>query len=452
MSRAAGLGPEEALAAARAALQKAGVGAWELYLSREETLVIEIKEQAVESLQAAIHSGLAARLIESGRMGFSYTSDLSPPAVAEMVDRARASAKEVSEDPLFSVAGDDPAPLPELDIFDSERKQRPESAKIERAKALEAAALAFDPRVKKVRKAEYQEVESEIFLWTSAGLVRRGRSTLYTGSLGALAEQDGDSQMAWELDFARSYDKLDAAVIGRLAAEQAVGLLGAKPISSRRCPMVLLPEPAADLLGVLAEAASAEAVAKQKSWLADQIGRAVLARTVSVVDDGLLASAPGAFPFDGEGERCRRTLVVEEGTLRSFLYDRYHGRKLGAVSTGNSQRDSFTQPPAVGANGFHIPPGRASKADLLGRLSRGALVEQLMGVHLADEVTGEFSVGCTGHLVEAGRLGAPFTGVVLSGQLGQLFSRVEEVGSDLRFFGGVGSPSLLVGEVALSGR
>ncbi len=406
----------------------------------------------MESLAAALHSGLAVRAIEAGRMGFAYTSDLAPAAVAELAGRARASAREVSPDPLYSFAGPDSEPPAALRIYDASLSGRPESAKIERAKTLEAAALAADPRLKRVRKAEYHESEEEVFLWTSEGLEREGRSTLFLGSLGAVAEADGDSQIAWELDFSHYYDKLDCAAIGRAAAVQAVGLLGAKPMTSRRCPMVLRPEPAAELLNVLAEAASAEAVVKGKSWLVDKLGRPVAAPGVSLVDDGRCEAAPDCFPFDGEGERCRRTVVVAEGKLQSFLYDRYHARRLAAESTGNSRRESFTVPPGVGTSCFYLEPGRDSEAALVAGLAKGILVEQLLGIHLADAVSGEFSVGVTGHLVEAGRISAPVTGMVLSGQIGELFSRVEAVGSDLRFFGELGSPSLLVGDVAFSGR
>ena len=452
MKKPASLAPAEAMDHACKALSAGGIGAWELYLHQEQTFNVEVKDQAVESLEGAKHAGMALRLIESGRMGFSYTSDLSPAALEELVARARAAGREVSPDPLFSFAEPDPAPMSQLAIHDSSLAGRPESDKIARAAALESAALAFDPRLKRVRKAEYSETEDEICLWTSEGLQRRDRRTLCLASLGAVAEAGADSQIAWELDFSHLYDKLNVASIGRRAAAKAVGLLGAGPVPSRRCPIVLEPEPAAELLGVLAEAASAEAVVKNRSWLAGKLGQRVASPAVTILDDGRFEDAPDCFPFDGEGERSRRTVVVEDGRLDSFLFDRYRGRQMGAASTGNSRRESFTVPPQVGTSCFFIRPGREEGRALVGQLSRGVLVEQLLGIHLADAVTGEFSVGCVGHLVERGERGAPVSGVVLSGQVGKLFNRVEAVGSDLRFFGEMGSPSLLIGKVALSGK
>lgn len=452
MKRPKGLAPAEALAHAGQALSAGRIGAWELYLHQERTFNVEVKDQAVESLQGALHAGLALRLIESGRMGFSYTSDLSPAAVAELVARARAAAREVSPDPLFSFAEPDAEAMPLLMIHDSSLAARSEAEKIARAARLESAALAFDPRLRRVRKAEYSESEDEIFLWTSEGLERHDRRTLCLASLGAVADSGSDSQIAWELDFSHLYDKLNVAEIGRRAAAKAVGLLGAGPVPSRRCPIVLEPEPAAELLGVLAEAASAEAVVKGRSWLAGKLGQGVVSPALTILDDGRCEDAPDCFPFDGEGERSRRTVVVEAGRLDSFLFDRYRGRQMGAASTGNSRRESWTVPPEAGTSCFFIQPGREAGRALVGQLSRGLVVEQLLGIHLADEVTGEFSVGCVGHLVERGELQAPVTGVALSGQVGQLFRRVEAVGSDLRFFGEMGSPSLLIGQVALSGK
>lgn len=444
--------PEQILERTREALDRAGVDAWEIYFLAEDTFSVEVKEQAVEALQAARHCGLAVRVIARGRMGFAFGSDLGEAAAADLAARATASAAEVSPDENFSFTGPDPDPLPELPLYDPERRSRRPDEKIERAMALEAAAMAEDRRVKRVRKAEYTETEEEVFLWTSHGLRRRCRSTLFRGSLGAMAEGEGDAQIAYEVDFSRFYARLDLAAIGRRAAAKAVSLLGAKPAASRSCPMVLTPETAAELLQVLAAAVSAEAVAKGKSWLADSLGRPILSPVMTVVDDGLHPAAPGSFPFDGEGERSRRTTVFEAGTLNSFLFDRYHARKLGGRSTGNSARAGYAAPPAVGESCFYLEPGRDSAAALISRMGRGVVVEELLGVHLADEVTGDFSLGCVGHLVEGGKIGAPFSGMALAGQLGDLFRAAEAVGNDLRFFGEVGSPSLLVGKVSLSGR
>lgn len=452
MSRTAALALEEAMAYAGEVLAAAPVSAWELYLHHERTLTVEVKEQKVESLQGARHAGMALRLLAHGRMGFAYTSDLSPAGLTELVSWAQSAAREVSPDVLWSFGEPEAEPMPELAIYDSGLAARSEAEKIRQAMALEAAALAFDPRVKRVRKAEYSETEDEIHLWTSSGLRRYGRRTLCMVSLGAVAESGTDSQIGWELDFSHFYDRLKAAEVGREAAAKAVGLLGAGPIPSRRGPLVLKPEPAAELLGVLAAAVNAEAVVKNRSWLADRRGREVVSPALTVVDDGGFEPAADCFPFDGEGERSRRTVVMERGRLNSFLCDRYYGRRMGTASTGNSRRENFAVPPEVGVSCLYISPAGVGPDRLVRELSCGVVVEQLLGIHLADEVTGEFSVGCVGHLVEQGRRTAPVSGVVLSGQVGELFKRVEAVGSDLRFFGEVGSPSLLIEQADLSGK
>jgi PmbA protein len=455
VSRATGykenLSEQEALFEVEESCRAKDISGWEIFLLKERSLGIEAKDEKVDSLIRAEHSGMALRIFSRNRVGFAYATDLRPASLGAMAEHAAASAREVTPDPLWEVTPPGPDGIPDLDVVDPGINGIPEAQKIARALALEKGALSFDPRIRRVRSAEYEEFDEEVYLKNSLGLDLHGRRTLFSISLIAVAEQEEEAQTGFEFDFSYKYDKLDPEEIGALAAAKAVGLLGARPTSTGSFPVVLIPEASAELVGVLASAFSAEAVCKGRSWLKDKLGKAVFASGVNIKDSGLCLQGEGAFPFDGEGTPSQETQMVESGRLIGFLFDRYYARKMGCSSTGNCVRESIEGPPRIGPTNLYLEPGKGTTKELIKQVSSGMLVEELLGIHTADPITGEFSVGITGKRIERGQATHAVTGMAMAGTLEDFFQRVECLAGDLRFVGGFGSPGVLVGSVELSG-
>jgi len=451
------LSEEEALNEAEKYCRGMDLSGWEIFLLVERSLGIESKDQKVESLIRAEHSGMALRLFTRGRVGselsvgFAYATDLRPNSLRAMAERAEASAREVTPDPFQEVTPPCPDGIPGLDIFDPGIHGISEAQKIAQALALEKGALCFDPRIRMVRSAEYEEVDDEVYLKNSLGLDLHGRRTLFSVSLIAVAEQGEEAQSGFEFDFNYKYDKLNSEEIGALAAAKAVGLLGARPTSTGTYPVVLIPEVGAELVGVLGYAFSAEAVCKGLSWLKDKLGKAVFSPGVNIKDSGLCLQGEGAFPFDGEGTRSRETQMVESGRLTGFLFDRYYARKMDCTTTGNCVRESIDGPPRIGPTNLYLQPGKGTTRDLIKQVSSGMLVEELLGIHTANPITGEFSVGVSGKWIERGQTTHAVTGMAMAGTLEDIFQRVEDLAGDLRFVGESGSPGILVASVKLSG-
>jgi PmbA protein len=160
----------------------------------------------------------------------------------------------------------------------------------------------------------------------------------------------------------------------------------------------------------------------------------------------------GTAPFDGEGVAQRNTVLVEEGRLKGFLYDTYCARKAGTVSTGNAARGGVKSPPRMGVTNFFIENGTVSFAGLLEGIGRGIVVTSVMGMHTANPISGDFSVGAAGFLIEQGAMTVPVKGIAIAGNILELFRNVEQVGDDLRFFGEAGAPSLRIAALDVSGE
>jgi PmbA protein len=151
---------------------------------------------------------------------------------------------------------------------------------------------------------------------------------------------------------------------------------------------------------------------------------------------------------DDEGVPSQEKTVIHEGVLKAYLYNTYTARKAGAVSTGNAARGGFSTLPSVGVSNLFLEPVLGTsvfpKERLFAEIGRGLYVTDAMGVHTANPISGDFSVGVTGLWIEGGEIAFPVKEAVLSGNILELFGKIGAVGDDLRFFGNIGAPSLII--------
>jgi PmbA protein len=236
------------------------------------------------------------------------------------------------------------------------------------------------------------------------------------------------------------------------AAEDATSLLGGRPCATGAVPIVLDNYVAVQFLQVIGPALMANNVLKGKSLFAKNRGEAVASERVTLVDQNDLPNGLNRSPFDAEGAAAQRTLVVDKGVLRAFLHNAYTADKMGERSTANASRGGYRSTPEVGATNFYLEPGTVSQDDLVAAAGRGLFVTGAMGVHTADPISGDFSFGASGLLIEDGRLGRSVRGVTIAGNVRDVLRGIAAVGNDLRFFGAYGSPSWLVSQTMVSGE
>jgi len=447
---------------ALAILRKKPVDGYEIYLDQSSHFNVESKETKVDTFHASQSWGMAFRILNRQRMGFSYTTS-SGGDVSEnlerIVDDAIHSAEATSADPCFDFAPALNAPPWHPPIFDETMEAVSEKAKIEKALLLEEAARSVDPeRIKKVRKASYDEVISRITLINSNGLRWSYASTLASTSVTAIAEESGESEVGWDFDFSHFPKDLDVVKVGHSAGKKALERLGGRRIGSGVYPVLLRNQVASEFLSLLAVSFLAEQVQKGKSLLKGKKGERFFSPLLSIVDDGLHPRGISTCPIDAEGMPSQRKVLVIRGQVSGYLYDRYWANRenmsssgFRTESTGNSRRSSLTLPPGMGISNFFIEPGGHSFFQLMRDLHQGVVIEEVMGLHTVDPISGDFSLGCSGDWIEKGEKGNPVKSIAVAGNLFQLFQKVIGIGTDLRFFGRTGSPSLLVEGLEISG-
>jgi PmbA protein len=340
---------------------------------------------------------------------------------------------------------------PSVDTWDSKGVLISTAKKAELAKQLERACRQADQRITGVRSATVSESLAEIHLIDSSGEHIHHHGTTFGASITCKAEENGDSQVGGDMQYTHFLDSLDVDRVGKLAAGWATEILNAGEAPTMECPAVLRNSVVADLIDFLSSSFSAEEIMKGRSMLAGKSGQSLFSEHVSIVDDGLLAGGLASAPFDAEGSPSRQTLLVDRGFISGTLYDSYHARKAGKESTGNAVR-SIKSPPQISTTNLLMQPGKRSAESLLDGISRGILIIDLMGIHTANAVTGDFSLGATGILIENGKLTKPVRGFAVAGNVLDLFKRMTDIGNDLRFFGTVGAPSARISKLSIGGQ
>jgi len=428
-----------------------GIKEFEIYINLGRSLSIESKGGKIDSFEASDIAGASLRVFRDGRQGFSYCTDFSNDAVKRMVGDAAMGSMHVTPDE-FRILPESAASIPTVSVYDARMKDIPEEEKIERAKALEDSALSFDRRIKRVRKAAYSESEYSVAIVSSRGVDVSHKGTFCSASVSALAEEGAESEMGSDFESVRFYDGLDVKLIGKRAGENAVRLLGGRRIKTVRCPVVLENSVATDFLGVIASSFIADSVQKGKSLFAGKIGVSVGSAILNVFDDGLYPGGLGTAPVDGEGVPRQRTPLIQSGVLKGYLYDTYTATKDKVKSTGNAVRPGIKAPPSCGLTNFYIEKGAFSIESLLSEAGTGLFVTEVMGMHTANPVSGDFSVGASGIWIENGKKAYPVKGVAIAGNIIDILKSVTALGGDLRFFGKIGAPSLLISELMVSGE
>lgn len=430
--------------------QSLGADQSEAFVIKSKDLTIDVSNGSVETLKLAEDRGLGLRVFRQGRVGFAYTSDLSEAAVNEIILQALANSDKTSPDE-FNIL---PAPGGQyagLDLYDRQIEEVPVEEKIEIAKAIEKIARGHDPRVTITERSSYFDTWYQILLANSHG-ISAGYQGAYCGCYAdVVAEENGDTQTGFAVKMTLRFKDLEPSGVGLEAAQKAVRKLGAKSINTQKAVIVFDPYIATSFLGVIAPALSAEALQKGKSLFAGKAGQGVASEKVTIIDDGSMPGGIASSPFDGEGVPTSRTVLVEKGKLRGYLHNTYTAAKDGVGSTGNGTRGSFKSTPEVGTTNFYVEPGQTAPEDLITDIGRGLYITDVMGMHTANPISGDFSVGAAGILIENGRLTIPVRGVAIAGNILDLLNEVEEVGSDLTFFGGKGAPTLRISRMVISG-
>jgi PmbA protein len=443
---------ERALSRAR----RAGADAADAVMAEGDSLEARVRGEEIEFVTQAREHALGIRALVGGTGGFrsavTSTSDLSPEAVDRMADETVALARATAQDPNAGLPGGGYADdFPDLDLWDPGDRAVSVEARIEDARSAESAARNADARVVNSEGSSVGSDFSKVAYGNSEGFFGEYDAATHSLYSEPVARENGSMQRDYWMTVARRLSDLEEPTrVGQRAAERATRRLGAVRVPTCEVPVIFDPVTAPSLLGHLAACINGYAVYRETSFLAGCLGQVIANERLTVIDDGRRPGGLGSKPFDGEGQPTRRTTIVSRGRLESWLLDSYSARKLGMRTTGNATRGAGSAPHAAPTN-LWLEPGDASLSQIIADTPRGLLVTELIGMGF-NPVTGDYSRGAAGLWIEDGKISHPVEEITIAGNLRDMLTAVDAVGSDLIWIGRIASPSLRIAQMTIAGE
>ena len=428
----------------------------EIFVQEHRGLSVTAFGGEVEALRYSHGRGVGVRAVGEGRLGYSYCTGLDWEDGRKAVEEAAANSRYSTPDENNLLPGRGLYTGEDLGIYDPETEETDSVRKVEMALELERLTLSRDRRVSQVETAVYADTVAQVAVASTAGVAGSYSSSDCYCYVFPIAREGDEFQTGFSFDLGVKPSDLDLAKVAEEASERALCLLGSRSMPSRRTTLILDSFVAAEFLGMLASALSAEAVLKGRSFLAGKVGETIADPMVSIIDDGLLAGAPSTAPFDDEGVPSQRKELIGAGVLKGYLHNTYTASRAGTASTGNASRGSFRDRPRVGATNMFLQPGRGGREDIMRQVGEGVLVLQVVGAHAgANPVSGEISLGALGLLIKNGQPEQPLREITLAGKALDFLRDTVAVGEDLRFLpfeGSLGAPTIAIENVMIAGR
>ena len=425
----------------------------EAYVSVSRSRKAKVQNGQLEDLSTSKRGGLGVRVLRRGakgvRTGIATTTDLTREDFKELFTQAWELSALGDEDPWSRQA--DPEGQDDLPSrYDRRIEDLSPEDRIRKALEVEAAARQASAKVAVVREASWADGAGASLLLTQKGVRAHDLGSSCSASIDLAVEDGGDRQAAWHWDMGRSPADVDLAAIGREAALKGERKLNPVPLAAGRYNVVLHPEVAVEILGIVAGMLSAEAVLKQRSLFAGKLGQTIASSLLTLVDDGRLAQGLGSEPWDGEGLATRRNVLIENGVLGTYLHTLKTAAEMGVAPTGTAGRGTGSNP---GVSTFNLfpKPGDQSVPQLYALAGDGVLITEIMGLHTIDPISGDLSVGASGVRIRNGVLAESVDRMTFAGNLKDLLTRIVALGEDLRWYGSSAGLSMLLEDISLGG-
>ena len=328
--------------------------------------------------------------------------------------------------------------IKDLNLYDDDHIKNDE--KIEYLKEVEEVAL----EKKEIINTEtgFSESKSNFILASSDGFLNGYKSSSFSASCVAVAKNTND-QMERDYEFTSTchlHDMLKPNQIGSLAAKKTIQKLNPQKIESEKISIIFDRRISKGILSVLASAISASSIARGTSFLKDKINEEIFSTSINIYDKPDIVKGLGSRNFDDEGVKTKELKLVDQGVLKNYLVDTYYGKKLNLKSNGRSG----------GTSNLYFEKGLISYKNLLKLNQKTLYITETIG-HGSNLVTGDYSVGATGFMVENGVFKYPVSEITIAGNFNDMFKNIT-LADDLEFKYSTNAPTMLIEGMVVAGK
>jgi PmbA protein len=423
--------------------------AGDIYIEENKRIEISSNNLAIDKSLEADSFGMGLRVFKDSKMGFGFSTVKDADGVEKFVDKVAAAIHIEGYD---GYKPEGPAVTEEVKLNDERFDEISMARREERVLEIEASVCAADRLVKYAADTTSVDQRTSIHYLNTAGASYKYTKTYSYIFTSAIASDGSTDEAADMMEGASAWGSIDAKAAGTEAGQRAAKLLKGAPVKSGEYTLIIPPYAAVEFLQVIAPMFSGANLRKGKTLLAeyksgDKIGQDIL----SLIDDAGLDLRAGSFPIDAEGVKgCQKTLI-KDGKFDSFIHDKISARHFNVKSTGNASRNSYKSLPDVNVSNLYIPSGSLNTEAML-KQENGIYINSMMGLHMTDTVSGNFSLGINGWIFENGEKKQAVKEVLIAGNVKNFLAGISAIGDDMKFYFNFGSPTLVVKGITLAGK
>ena len=421
---------------------------------------IDVRHGKLESIEHEDSRGIGLRAFVDTGKGLAFasasTSDVSEKGLKQLAEQVvnMANISEPDPDAMPPIGATHPS-TDELHAWQEKHPHQQHGWTTEQAKeaafSCEAAALAYSDKIANSEGASTSFGETSIAYAASDGFVADYERASSSLSISVIAGEGESMQRDYAYTRARKAQALrNPAEVGQEASERTLRLLGASGLSSCNTTVVFEPRIATSILSHLVSAINGRAILQKRSFLHDAVNEKIFPDFIHINDDPDHMDGMGNRLFDGEGTRCSARNIIEQGKLTGFLTDLYAAKRLGTTPTGHARR-GLTGDTGIGTSNLILQPSKESLDSILHDINDGILITELMGFGI-NGVTGDYSRGASGFLIEHGKISRPIQGFTIASNLKDMFANISHIGNDLTWFGSTAVPSIAIENMTIAGQ
>ena len=415
---------------------------WEIFIANSETIEVESKNDILSFAKQEIEKGVGIRIIKDNKIGFAYTTDLDK--IYETAQKALDNAKLNKLDENYEFAHVEKV----TDVKGTYDARYDDLSLDECCKFLENIIERTKDNDCNVTSAGFSASKGEELIINSNGVSIYDKGTGFSGGLSVYIEKDGQYAASYDYNSSRHLD-LEYEKLTDDACKLVHDSLNPKAIETKNCDVILDYYAASGLLSTFIQGFNSENVLRGRSILHDKINTEITDSNLTIIDNPLLENAMGTSKCDGEGTASKKTTLVEDGVLKSFLYDIYTANKSGCESTSNGYRASYLTTPDVSPSNLELKFKNSIELD---EIDSGIITTNVLGAHTANPISGDFSVELSNAFtVENGEITDGVKKAMISGNIYELMKKCESIESEIKQKGSFIIPKIMIHDLKVIG-
>ena len=422
-----------------------GIDEFEIYFLSNLNTSIKIYQGKIENFSNNQNQGISFRGMVDGKMGYSYSESMEDEDIDFLINEVIENANCIESLDKQFIYGEK-ANYTDTITYSSAIENLDTDLVKDFLIKMEEYALSIDERVKKVNFCSFAMGSGEKIIKNSKGLELHSKENICYTYISVIAEENGIVKTGSHFQLGRDFSKFDYKELSEVAVKRALNKFGTITLTEVPKTCVIENLAFSSLLGAMSNIFSAEAVQKNISKLKGKLNESVASSIVTLVDDPFLKDGLANSSFDDEGVPTSYKEIIQDGVLKTYLYNLKTAYKDGVSSTGNGVKGSYKGTVGISSFNLYIKPSDKSFDKMIENIKEGIFITDFAGLHSGlNTISGDFSLAGEGFYIKDSKIDKPLNQITISGNFFELLKNIKDIANDIKFsFSSVGSPSIMV--------